>query len=75
MPRFITKKWILRSLKMFLINWEIELILICSKNCVVLSNRRRDAIAATELIAGNVSNVKLLSLNKILRPLFDFGHV
>ena len=42
-----------------LINWEIELILNWSKNCIVLSNARRDATAATELRAANVSNVKL----------------
>ena len=41
-----------------LINCEIELILNWSTNCVILSNARRDAIAATELSAANVSNVK-----------------
>ena len=41
-----------------LINCEIELILTWSKNCVILSNARRDAIAATELNAANISNVK-----------------
>ena len=41
-----------------LINCEIELILTWSKNCVILSNARRDAIPATELNAANVSNVK-----------------
>ena len=47
-----------RSLKMPLINCEIELALTWSKNCVVLSNERRDVIAATETNAENVSNVK-----------------
>ena len=41
-----------------LINCEIELILTWSKYRVILSNARRDAIAATELNAANVSNVK-----------------
>ena len=41
-----------------LINCEIELILNWSTNCAILSNARRDAIAATELSAANVSNVK-----------------
>ena len=40
-----------RSLKMSLINCEIELILNWYTNCVILGN-------ATELIAANVSNVK-----------------
>ena len=44
-----------RSLKMPLINCEIELILTWSKYRVILSNARRDA---TELNAANVSNVK-----------------
>ena len=48
----------LRSLKMPLINCEIELALTWSKTCVVLSNERRDVIAATETNAENVSNVK-----------------
>ena len=39
--------WI--TLKLPLINCEIELILTWSKNYVILSNARRDAIAATEL--------------------------
>ena len=43
-----------RSLNRPLINCEIELILNWSKNCVVLSNARRDAIAATEMSAANV---------------------
>ena len=47
-----------RSLKMPLINCEAELILAWSKNCVILSNDRRDAIAATELNAAYVSNLK-----------------
>ena len=47
-----------RSLKMPLINCEAELILAWSKNCVILSNARRDAIAATELNAAYVSNLK-----------------
>ena len=47
-----------RSLKMPLINCEIELILTWSKYRVILSNARRDTIAATELNAANVSNVK-----------------
>ena len=47
-----------RSLNRPLINCEIELILNWSKNCVVLSNARRDAIAATEMSAANASNVK-----------------
>ena len=41
-----------------LINCKIELISTWSKNFVVLSNVRRDAIAATELRAANVSDVK-----------------
>ena len=41
-----------------LINCEIELILTWSKYHVILSNARRDTIAATELNAANVSNVK-----------------
>ena len=41
-----------------LINCEIELILTWSKYRVILSNARRDTIAATELNAANVSNVK-----------------
>ena len=48
----------LRSLKMPLINCEIELALAWSKKLVVLSNERRDVIAATETIARNISNVK-----------------
>ena len=44
-----------RSLKMPLINCEMELILNWSKICVILSNARRDAIAATEINAVNVS--------------------
>ena len=40
-----------RSLKMSLINCEIELILNWYTNCVILGN-------VTELIAANVSNVK-----------------
>ena len=47
-----------RSLKMPLINCEAELILAWSKNCVISSNARRDAIAATELNAAYVSNLK-----------------
>ena len=47
-----------KSLKMLLINCEIELILNWSTNCVILNNSRRDAIAATELSAENVSNIK-----------------
>ena len=47
-----------RSLEIPLINCKIELISTWSKNCVVLSNARRDAIAATELRAANVSDVK-----------------
>ena len=47
-----------RSLKMPLINCEIGLILTWSKNCVILSNARRDTIAAAELNAASVSNVK-----------------
>ena len=43
---------------MSLINCEIELILTWSKNCVVLSNAKGNAIAATELTAANVSNVE-----------------
>ena len=43
---------------MILINCEIELTLTWCKNCVVLSNSRRDAIAATELSSTIVSNVK-----------------
>ena len=46
-----------KSLKVPLINCEVELILNWSANCVILSNARRDAIAATELSAANVSNV------------------
>ena len=38
-----------------LINCEMELILTWSKICVILSNARRDAIAATEINAVNVS--------------------
>ena len=41
-----------------LINCKIELILNWSKNFVVLSNAKRDAIASTELSAANVSIVK-----------------
>ena len=41
--------WI--TLKLPLINCETELILTWSKNHVILSNARRDAIAATELNA------------------------
>ena len=41
-----------------LINCEIGLILTWSKNCVILSNARRDTIAAAELNAASVSNVK-----------------
>ena len=41
-----------------LINCETELVLAWSKNCVILSNARRDAIAATELNAAYVSNLK-----------------
>ena len=37
---------------------EIELILTWSKNCVVLSNVRKDAIAATKINTANVSNAK-----------------
>ena len=47
-----------RSLEMSLINCEIELILTWSKNCLVLSNAKGNAIAATELTAANVSNVE-----------------
>ena len=47
-----------RSLKISLINCEIELILNWCTNCVILGNARRDAMAATELSAANVSNVK-----------------
>ena len=47
-----------KSLKMLLINCEIELILNWSTNCVILNNSRRYAIAATELSAENVSNIK-----------------
>ena len=46
-----------RSLKMPLINWEIELNLFWFKNCVILSNATRDAIAATEVSGANDSNV------------------
>ena len=41
-----------------MIDYEIDLILNWSTNCVILNNTRRDAIAATELSAANVSNVK-----------------
>ena len=41
-----------------LINCEIELILTWSKNCVVLSSAKRDAIAATGLRARSVSDAK-----------------
>ena len=47
-----------KSLKMPLINCEIELILTWSKNCVVLSSAKRDAIAATGLRARSVSDAK-----------------
>ena len=47
-----------RLLKIPLINCEIKLILNWSKNCVMLSNSRRDAIVTTELSAENVSNIK-----------------
>ena len=40
-----------------LINWEIELNLFWFKNCVILSNATRDAIAATEVSGANDSNV------------------
>ena len=42
---------------MALIDYEIELILTWSKNCVVLSNVKDD-IAATEINAANFPNVK-----------------
>ena len=41
-----------------LINCEIELILNWSTNCVILSNARKDAIAATEWSAANVYHIK-----------------
>ena len=47
-----------RSLKIPLINCEIEFILSWSTNCVIWSNERRDAIVATESSTANVSNVK-----------------
>ena len=47
-----------RLLKMPLINYEIELILTWPKNCVILSNARRNTIAATEVSAANVADVK-----------------
>ena len=47
-----------RSLKIPLTNCKIELILICSTNCVIFSNARRDAIAATELSATKVLNAE-----------------
>ena len=47
-----------RSLKIPLINCEIEFILSWSTNCVIWSNERRDAIVATEFSVANVSNVK-----------------
>ena len=47
-----------KSLKMPLINCEIQLILTWSKNCVVLSSAKRDAIAATGLRAASVSDAK-----------------
>ena len=40
------------------INCKIELILNWSTNCVIFSNARRDAIAATKLSTANVSNQK-----------------
>ena len=47
-----------RNLDVPLFNCEVSLILNWSTNCVILSNARRDAIAATELSAANVSSVK-----------------
>ena len=47
-----------RNLDIPLFNCEVSLILNWSTNCVILSNARRDAIAATELSAANVSSVK-----------------
>ena len=41
-----------------LINCETKLILAWFKNCAVLSSTKRDAIAATELRAGSVSDAK-----------------
>ena len=52
--KYLSNFW--RSLKMQLLNRQIELILNWSTNCVILSNGSRDAIAATELIAANASN-------------------
>ena len=46
-----------RLLKIPLINCEIKLVLNWSKNCVMLSNSRRDAIVTTEMSAENVSNI------------------
>ena len=45
-----------RSLKIPLINCELALILSWSKNCVILTNARRDVIAATKVSATNSNN-------------------
>ena len=47
-----------RSLDKPLINCEVELILTWSKNCVVLSSAKKDAITATVLCTGSVPNAK-----------------
>ena len=47
-----------RNLDIPLFNCEVSFILNWSTNCVIFSNARRDAIAATELSAANVSSVK-----------------
>ena len=47
-----------RSPDMAVIHCKIKLILTWSKNCVILWNAWRDAVATTELHAANVSNVK-----------------
>ena len=39
-------------------NCEVSLTLTWSKGCIILSNAKRDVIAATELSATNVSNIK-----------------
>ena len=44
------------SLKIPFINCELALILSWSKNCVILTNARRDVIAATEVSATNSNN-------------------
>ena len=41
-----------------MINCEVELILTWSKNCVVLSSAKKDAITATVLRTGSVPNAK-----------------